>query len=336
MEVKQMKRKLFYGRNHSLQSVVVEPRGEQKGGYWIIYIHGGAWRDPRIIAESFQTTQSILEADPNLPISGFASINYRLSASAKFPQDQDTTPPEDYRNARHPDHIRDVEAALAFLQNTYDFGQRYILVGHSCGATLAFQAVMGAIAGHREQLSDKGTNDCDVDTEPVSSSPEPLPPRLAALPAAIIGVAGIYDLRAIVESHREIPEYRQFVEAAFGSDETVWDAVSPAQMVGSRGVEGGWKTGRLAMLVHSDDDELVERAQLEAMRECLRAWEGREAQIEKEELSSRERRVKILAISGAHDDAWKKGEELARAISLTFSELSEMGLSPKSAARPRF
>ncbi|KAF7719343.1 Uncharacterized protein PECH_006373 [Penicillium ucsense] len=332
MESRHMQRKLNYGRHDPLQSVVVEPCEDQKNGYWIIYIHGGAWRDPRITAESFETTKSVLQANYNLPIAGFASLNYRLSASVKFPQDKNTTPAEEYRKAKHPDHIRDVEAALAFLQNTYNFGQRYILVGHSCGATLAFQAVMGAIAGHREQVSDQGTNDCDVQTEPVSSSPEPLPPRLSAHPAAIIGVAGIYDLRAIVKSHRDIVEYRQFVEGAFGADETLWDAVSPAQMVGSRGVEGGWKTGRLAVLVHSDDDELVEKAQLEAMREVLRAWEAREAQIEKQELSSGERRARVVPISGGHDDAWKQGQELARAIATAFAELSKMGLCPESAA----
>jgi hypothetical protein len=221
-----------------------------------------------------------------------------------------------------------VEAALAFLQNTYGFGQRYILVGHSCGATLAFQAVMGAVAGHREQLFNGSADECDVPSEPVSSSPEPLPPRLVAHPTAIVGVAGIYDLRQIVETHRDISEYRKFIEGAFGSDELLWDAVSPAQMVGSRGVEGGWKTGRLVVLAHSKDDSLVDLGQLETMREALRAWEGRKAQAVKEELTSYDRRVQILPITGEHDEAWSKGEELARAVKFAFEELRKMGLAP--------
>lgn len=221
-----------------------------------------------------------------------------------------------------------MEAALAFLQNTYGFGQRYILVGHSCGATLAFQAVMGAVAGHREQLFNGSADECDVPSEPVSSSPEPLPPRLVAHPMAIVGVAGIYDLRQIVETHRDISEYRKFVEGAFGSDKLLWDAVSPAQMVGSRGVEGGWKTGRLVVLAHSKDDSLVDLGQLETMREALRAWEGRKAQAVKEELTSNDRRVQILPITGEHDEAWSKGEELARAVKFAFEELRKMGLSP--------
>lgn len=187
---------------------------------------------------------------------------------------------------------------------------------------------MGAVAGHREQLFNGSADECDVPSEPVSSSPEPLPPRLVAHPTAIVGVAGIYDLRQIVETHRDISEYRKFIEGAFGSDELLWDAVSPAQMVGSRGVEGGWKTGRLVVLAHSKDDSLVDLGQLETMREALRAWEGRKAQAVKEELTSYDRRVQILPITGEHDEAWSKGEELARAVKFAFEELRKMGLAP--------
>ncbi|KAJ5880779.1 uncharacterized protein N7473_011832 [Penicillium subrubescens] len=328
MATQTSKRTLTYGRHSSLQTITATPLEQHKDGYWVIYIHGGAWRDPTITAESIEPTQSNLQASPELPITGLASIEYRLSAHPNHPQDKATTPPEQYRNAKHPDHIRDVEAALAFLQNTYNFGQRYILVGHSCGATLAFQAVMGAVAGHREQLFNGSADESDQETEPVTSSPEPLPPRLSAHPTAIVGVAGIYDLRQIVETHRDISEYRRFVEGAFGADELLWDAVSPAQMVGSRGVEGGWKTGRLVVLAHSKDDELVDQGQLETMREALRAWEDRKAQVSKQELTSNDRRVQVLSLTGEHDEAWSKGEELARAVRCAFEELRKMGLSP--------
>lgn len=187
---------------------------------------------------------------------------------------------------------------------------------------------MGAVAGHREQLFNGSSEECDVETEPVSSSPEPFPPRLSAHPTAIVGVAGIYDLRQIVETHRDISEYRRFVEGAFGTDELLWNAVSPAQMVDSRGVEGGWKTGRLVVLAHSKDDELVDQGQLETMREALRAWEGKKAQASKEELTSNDRRVQVLPLTGEHDEAWSKGDELARAIKFAFEELRNMGLSP--------
>lgn len=50
---------------------------------FIIYIHGGAWRDPLIDSSSISQTQHHLvqNATPNLQnsISGIATLNYRLS-----------------------------------------------------------------------------------------------------------------------------------------------------------------------------------------------------------------------------------------------------------------
>lgn len=187
---------------------------------------------------------------------------------------------------------------------------------------------MGAVADHREQSFTDGPEDSGGGARPVSSSPDPLPPRLAAQPTAIVGVAGIYDLRRLLDTHRRTPAYREFIEGAFGTHEMTWDAVSPAQMVGSRGVEGGWKSGRLAVLAHSNDDELVDEGQLEAMRDALKGWEKTEAQTPKQELTARDRRVRTLSISGAHDNAWSDGTELARSIEFTFEQLREMGLAP--------
>lgn len=277
---------------------------------------------------SFKATESILR-DTGLPISGFASISYRLSPHPNHPQDPQTAP-NDRQEAKHPDHIRDVEAALAFLQNTYGFGARYILVGHSCGATLAFQAVMGAVSDHREQAFTGGQKNLNINVGVVSASPGPLPPPLTAHPTAIVGVAGIYDLRRLRDSHRDISAYLEFIEGAFGSNELLWDGVSPAQMVGSRGVEGGWKTGRLAVLAHSKDDELVDDSQMEAMKEALSHWGKTEAQIPVQELSHRDRRLRVLSISGAHDEAWEKGDQLAHAVKFAFEQLQDMGLAPQS------
>lgn len=291
------------------------------------YIHGGAWRDPEITAESFGPTAEILRNTPGLPIAGLASISYRLSPHPDHPQRQSHTPPEEFRSAKHPDHIRDVEAALAFLQNTFGFGSRYILAGHSCGATLAFQAVMGAVGNHREHHFHDGSDDTGTGAETISASSGPLPPSLSASPAAIVGVAGIYDLRRLCYEHREISAYRELIEGAFGADEMLWDAVSPAYMFASRGVEGGWKSGRLAVLAHSKDDELVDEGQIEAMQEALKGWEGLEASVPKNELTAKHRRVRLLSIGGAHDDAWIKGHELSRAIQVALEELGAMGLA---------
>ncbi|KAJ5684662.1 uncharacterized protein N7477_001007 [Penicillium maclennaniae] len=297
------KRTVTYGRHSVLQTISITSLESRKDAYWVIYIHGGAWRDPTVTSESFDKAEAILRAS-NLPISGFASISYRLSPHPRFPQNPPTTSPYESRNAKHPDHIRDVEAALAFLQNTYGFGPREM--AHNPDA-------------------EGGTG-----VEAVSTTPEPLPPRLRAKPTAIVGVAGIYDLRRLVDTHRSIPAYREFVEGAFGPDDMVWDAVSPAQMIGSRGVEGGWKTGRLVVLAQSPDDELVDMGQREAMQDALKGWEQTEAQVPPEELTHKDRRVRILDISGAHDDAWINGDEIACSVQFAFKELQEMGLAPEA------
>lgn len=267
------------------------------------YIHGGAWRDPAVTSASFDATQSILR-EKGLPIAGFASVSYRLSAHPNHPQDPNTTDPRDFQDAKHPEHIADVETALAFLQNTYKFGARYILVGHSCGATLAFQAVMGAVSGHREQAT------------------------LTAQPTAIVGVAGIYDLRRLRDTHLEISAYQEFIEGAFGADEMLWDGISPARVAGSRGVEGGWKSGKLAVLAYSKDDGLVDWSQVEAMKEALGNWEKTGPEIPAQEDSNPDRRLRVLSISGIHDEAWENGDQLAHAVTFAFEQLQEMRLAP--------
>ncbi|RMY50255.1 hypothetical protein D0864_14589 [Hortaea werneckii] len=109
---------------------------------WIIYIHGGAWRDPEIDSTSFLPTQTLLSQSRAIDqIAGFASINYRLSPYPSHPRIP-SHPADPARTAHHPDHLSDILAALRHLQDAFGFGTRYLLVGHSCGATLAFQAAM--------------------------------------------------------------------------------------------------------------------------------------------------------------------------------------------------
>jgi kynurenine formamidase len=109
--------------------------------------------------------------ESNLPVS-LASLNYRLS------------PPN-----QHPSHQQDVIAALEFLRTR---GMKeFILVGHSAGACLSFQAA------HVEGC--KG----------------------------VIGAEGIYDLEALVQ---EYPQYEFFVEDAFDKDKEIWREASPLNL----------------------------------------------------------------------------------------------------------
>lgn len=188
---------------------------------------------------------------------------------------------------------------------------------------------MGAVSNHREQTFSGAIENPEISVGVVSTSPGPMPPPLTAQPTAIVGVAGIYDLRRLRDMHSDISAYAEFIEGAFGTDELLWDGVSPAQMAGSRGVEGGWKSGRLAVLAHSKEDELVDESQMIAMEESLKRWERAAAQIPVQELSDRNRRVRVLPISGAHDEAWQRGDQLAYAIIYALEQLREMGLAPQ-------
>jgi kynurenine formamidase len=101
-----------------------------------------------------------------------ASVNYRLS------------PPN-----QHPSHQQDVIAALEYLKK---MGMKeFILVGHSAGACLSFQAAY--------------VDGCK----------------------GVIGAEGIYDLEALVQ---EYPEYEFFVEDAFGKEKAIWREASPANI----------------------------------------------------------------------------------------------------------
>ncbi|KAJ9273102.1 hypothetical protein DTO212C5_687 [Paecilomyces variotii] len=292
----------YYAQDHALQKVSVSiiPRNnpaEEDTGYWVIYIHGGAWRDPTVTLSSFDLTQSILLKSTTVQekkkISAFASIEYRLSPHPNFPQDPHTTPAREVRRAQHPDHIHDVRAAITFLQTKYGFGDRYILTGHSCGATLAFQTVMDNLPG------------VDTDSDAM---------RLIK-PKAIVGVEGIYDLRLLRDNYKRYDAYQEFLAGAFGPDEDLWDVVSPARASSSSsssGIQRSWAEGKLVILAHSVDDELVDFAQVDAMYDGLKAWGG----------EGNERRVVTLRdLHGLHNEVWSAGEELARVISVAVEEL---------------
>lgn len=134
-------------------------------------------------------------------------------------------------------------------------------------------------------------------------------------PIGILGTAGIYDLRLLRDTYRDRPEWQEFIEGAFGTDEDVWDAASPANVGGSAGVQGRWGAGRVAVLAHSPEDGLVDASQGETMRWALTGWERE---------GGGKRRVVMLPVKGQHDDVWEKGEELARAVGVTVDEVRKL------------
>jgi kynurenine formamidase len=165
-------------------------------------------------------------------------LNYRLSAYPNHPT-QPSTPEDEGRNVVHLAHFDDIIAGIEYLQEKYGFGSSYVLVGHSVGATLAFQTCMRNFA-----------------------------PRTFKIPDAIVGVAGIYNFPLLVANHSEVPAYREFVTRAFDDDETVWKAVSPAAENWNALWRAGWFP-RFVVLGWSNEDELVEEEQGEGMCEAL-------------------------------------------------------------------
>ena len=250
-------------------------------GPWVVYIHGGAWRDPVVDSSSFEATALKLLHDQDTRIAGIASINYPLSSHPNHPTNP--SPPKDpsepidvARTAKHPDHIISVLSAIAFLQEELGVAHDYVLSGHSCGATLTFQAVMNA-----DRWATAG-----------SSVPK------IKKPSVIAPLNGLYDLAAFIDnppdSHKALqPLYVEFTKNAFGDNAEVWKAACPT-------VVSNWKTewpeGKAVFIAQSKNDTLVPYSQTELMRDHLKQ-------------NSRLEIIEMPA-SGDHNDLWKQADEI--------------------------
>ncbi|KUJ07926.1 alpha/beta-hydrolase [Mollisia scopiformis] len=215
------------------------PGGIAESKLWVIYIHGGAWRDPEVDSKSFAPAINVLWSSSSRDsFAGFASINYSLSP---YPSHKTipSTPDDASRNVHHARHVTDVAHGLHYLQDRYKIHNRYILVGHSAGATMAFQLYQGLF------------------------SETPLPQ-----PISVLGIAGIYYFEAFVEAHSSIPVYKEIMDNAF-PDQTLWREASPYS---SRpGKETLWEHAEVIVISRSEDDELVEKEQASLMLERARS-----------------------------------------------------------------
>ncbi|PSR81227.1 hypothetical protein BD289DRAFT_439466 [Coniella lustricola] len=262
-------------RHQQLATATADSQQEERTRYWLIFIHGGAWRDPRqLFHDAEPTINALLEQEQQSPnaslhsssastanrIAGFASLNYRLSPHEQYAQDAASTPSFATRTARHPDHLVDVLLGLRFLQGKFGFGEKYVLFGHSAGAFLGYQVLIKeACLGLLSEGEGEGARDKFEDV---------------VLPTAVVGFEGIYDLAGL--NRRMNGGYAGFMEAAFGKDANgSWDAASPATANGSSfGVWGAQKETekkqRFAVLAHSPEDELVDMDECDVMEARLR------------------------------------------------------------------
>ena len=277
-----------YAQDNILQSYdvyVAEDAPEQ--GYWIIYIHGGYFRDPNVTSTSFLPALSLLASSSVAnEIVGYASLNYRLSKHERYPQDETNTPTYELRNALWLDHFNDVRAAIAHLQRKYSFGSNYLLVGHSVGATMALLYTLGALTPSEVEIP---------------------PPRIVP-PTAVLGVSGIYDIEAL---HKSFPGYIDITSNAIPKPQDHVTA-SPAR----RPISEFWT--KTIILAHSHDDGLVDWQQVDLMREIFE---------QKPQEGGTVKSVRVVEIHGKHNEIWEKGTELATAISEALTEIRKIEAS---------
>ena len=224
-------------------------------------------------------------------IAGYASLNYRLSRHSNFPQNKCKTSDYEMRDAKHPDHVNDVLKAIRDLQRRHGFEGRYLLLGHGCGATLAMQVAMSRRWTRSGPQSDAISDETDDDN--------------VIPPIGILGIDGIYDIPLFRNKNTGLSIYQTLIEGAFGNNEQEWAAASPANW--SNYAES-WKEGRLVILAHSREDELVDWSQVESMERC---WSKRQEWENSEGVAVE---MRILEIQGNHAEIWQKGVGMAGPI----------------------
>ncbi|UWE10334.1 tetratricopeptide repeat protein [Actinacidiphila bryophytorum] len=183
-----------------------------------------------------------------------------------------------------PQHLSDVLHGFALLRALGLTDDSYILSGHSCGACMAFQAVLRSPAHYGLEYLDDA-------------------PR----PAAILGLNGLYNLPALAlaeglgASHaHERDDYQMFLSNAFGADQRRWSAVSPAQFdpahITERIRQG--RAPKLIVLDQSAEDQLVPMNQKERFQAGLSKVHGL-------------RLVEGNRCTGKHAAAWEEGRMTA-------------------------
>lgn len=279
-----------------------------------MYVHGGYFRDDGVTAASFHPALSILTKAPKLHlqhliknndeqnniipyVAGYASINYRLSpCPAKSPQDPCNTPTYELRNATWPDQIHDVLAAISHLQLKHGFGQRYLLVGHSVGATMA---LLSTLASGKTFTSSPDTT---------------LVPKVEP-PMAVLSVSGIYDFELL---HQSFPDYNEVTENAIRDPKDVTLASPTSYSRAEYGETWAQKSTqkRVLILAHSRDDGMVDWKQVEAIEAVFAS--GPKTAVQNNFA------VQVVEMKGQHNDIWGHGTELARVIRIGLGALRRL------------
>jgi hypothetical protein len=137
----------------------------------------------------------------------------------------------------------------------------------------------------------------------MGSSTQAHDPSKPPLPAAIIGVSGIYDLLTLDNRHQG--NYAGFITSAFGGNKEVWEAASPAAYTGS--FKTSWPTSKLAILAWSHQDTLIDEPEIDAMAGKL--------------ITDRVNVFITKDLTGEHDDVWQQGSQLAQLVWQSIAQL---------------
>jgi len=191
-----------------------------------------------------------------------------------------------------------VRSALAYLGRELGIGNGegetpYVLWGHSCGATLALQVVMGI------EVAGPGRGE-------------------VPMPAAVVGLQGMYDLVGL--NGRFSGAYGEMIAGAFGWDEEIWKRVSPARFEGRfSDTWGAHAKGRgIVMLAYSGEDEWIDMSEIDAMEERLK----READGGLHVMTRRD-------LTGGHDAVAEDGRAVATVLMETVTGLDNLERAPK-------
>ena len=123
------------------------------------------------------------------------------------------------------------------------------------------------------------------------------------LPAAIIGISGIYDLVDL--NTRFDGQYASFIGGSFGDDQSTWTRASPARFEGS--FKAGWPGKGIVKLAWSSEDTLIDEPEIDNMATKLKN-DRVPFQVTKN-------------LKGEHDFVWEDGSQVPRMISETLAIL---------------
>lgn len=254
-----------YG-DHELQKIKVwNYNPNNKHTY--IYIHGGAWRDPK---KTYDELAPVAESTPD---STFIGINYRLMV-------------------KHPLHLTDVAKAIIYIVTKFQLQEKHLL-GYSVGATLILQLLQ--FKYHFNQASTH-YDICCMDEATIGNSGstavleelnqiednDDLIDKLDTLIkenkltfSSIKFLDGIYDLPELI---KEYPQYNEWVSEAYPSHKLI-QLNSLSNQIHENGklapatYSSTFKIPKI-YIVHSLQDELLSLKQTQLLQDFFNKTTG--------------------------------------------------------------